>query len=309
MKMIRLIGMDEKMIDFEYFQGTLIAMSYRMLGSFVEAEDIVQEVALEWMQADRQKIENPKAWLMRVCTNKTIDSLKRAYKKREVYTGTWLPEVLPDSLITWEEGPERKETLKTSFLILLENLSPSERAIFILKNVFEYNFKEIAEFVGLTESNCRKIFQRSKQKINPLTNLDHNYNEKAFELLSIFFQSACLGSQESIKNILDVNSEFWSDGGGKVSAVRSIINEPQKIARFFANIFKTLEDLRYDFVMVNFSPGLVLSTLQTNHLWKVETIFSFEIQNGKISRIFAQRNPDKLQFVEKILAERNFYSE
>lgn len=284
--------------QFDLYRGFLISVSYRMLGSFSEAEDIVQDVAIEWLRTDTEIIENPKAWLLRVTTNKALDALKRAYKSREVYTGTWLPEVLPDSLITWDDTVQHKESLHTSFLILLENLKPKERAVFILREVVEYSFKEIAEFVGITEANSRKIFERASQKISSKKETFDKYDHNSLDLIRTFFDASCKGDKNIIKELLAPDSEFWSDGGGKVSAVRVVIYEAQKIIRFFINIFSTNNEqsskFKYEATFVNHLPGLILSRLDEKGLWHIETIFSFELKNGIISKIYAQRDPDKL---------------
>jgi RNA polymerase sigma-70 factor (ECF subfamily) len=297
--------MKDKNAEFQKYYNLLISMSYRMMGSFVEAEDIVQEVAIEWMKTDVESISNEKAWLLRVCTNKAIDCLKKAYKKREVYTGTWLPEILPNSFIVWDNETENKESLNTSFLILLENLNPKERAVYILRSVFEYDFKKISEFTDLKDSNCRKIFERANDKIHDGNKTYDKNDENSLNILEKLFEAAKLGSEERIKELLSRNSEFWSDGGGKVSASRRILDTMQKIGRFLANIFKSLENdeftYQYEYMLVNYMPGVVLSKQDENGLWKIETIFSFELLDNKIERIYAQRNPDKLRIISNTL--------
>lgn len=294
--------MEDKNQEFQQYYNFLISLSYRYLGSFSEAEDVVQEVAIEWLKHQRDEINHPKAWLIRVCTNKSLDALKKAYKKREVYTGTWLPEILPDSFITWDNELETKESLKTSFLILLENLNPKERAIYVLRIVFEYNFKEIAEFVETSDANCRKIFQRAKSKIEDQKTHYDQSSDMAYENIRALFNFAKEGSSEKIMSLLSTDSEFWSDGGGKASAARQIFYNPNKIAHFFATIFHNLSKdgntYKFNFIAVNHQPGLVLSKINDQGLWSLETIFSFEFIDDKIARIYAQRNPDKLGFIQ-----------
>lgn len=291
--------------EFHRYYNFLISLSYRYLGSFSEAEEIVQEVAIEWLNSNQEEINNPKAWLIRVCTNKSLDALKKAYKKREVYTGTWIPEVLPDSLITWNDHLENQDSLKTSFLILLENLNPKERTVYVLRIVFDYSFKEISEFIELTESNCRKVYQRAKEKIDSKYVKFDSLPKNGYKNLEKLFEYAREGSSEKIANLLHSDSEFWSDGGGKVSATRQIFHDNKKIAHFFATIFHNLSndkyEYKYEFTKVNSQAGLILSRLDEKGLWKLETIFSFEFINGKIARIFAQRNPDKLMFLKRFI--------
>jgi len=294
--------MKEIKTDFEKYYGLLIAMTYRMIGSFIDAEDIVQEVAIEWINVNKNTIENPKAWLVRVCTNKCLDHLKKVYKKREVYTGTWLPEMLPESLLYWEDELDKKESLNVSFLLLLENLNPKERAVFILKHVFEYNFNEISSFTSLTIANCRKIFQRANEKILELENRNKKgITSKSLKNVEEFFRAACRGDNDRLNELLAKDSEFFSDGGGKVSAASKVITSNSKVSRFFSNIFKNLGHLKYEYMQVNGMPGVIVSKQEQNNLWKVETVFSFEMEKNEIVRIFAQRNPDKLAFVHSFL--------
>lgn len=296
---IRLRGMERKNnIDpFICNKALLISISYRMLGSFAEAEEIVQETALEWLGTGQDLIENPQSWLVRVVTNKSLDTLKRAYKRREVYTGTWLPEVLPDSLITWDYNIENKESLHTSFLILLENLNPKERAVFILRNVVEYSFKEIADFVGTSDSTARKIYERATKKVQERKEKFDTYDSSSLNVIRDFFEASCLGEEGSIRELLDEESQFWSDGGGIVSAIRVVICDMRKISRFFSNTFSRADDSvdrKVEFTFVNHLPGLIISKFNENNRWEIETLFSFELKNGVIARIYAQRNPEKI---------------
>jgi len=306
---IRLVYMENKSEIFESYRGPLLSLSYRMLGSLSEAEDVVQDVAISWLEQDASELRNPKSWLIRVCTNKAIDYLKKAYKKREVYSGTWLPDAIPDSLITWETDLERKESLSTSFLILLENLSPKERAVYILRKVFEYSSSETSCFLEISDSSCRKIHERACKKIDERENKYSKNHEKSFELLEEFFSLACSGSKEEITDILHSESEFWSDGGGKASAVSRILYEPVAISVFFANVFSKLpidsKEYKLEYVFVNSSPGIVLSKIDINLLWNIETIFTFEVKEDRIARIYAQRNPDKLSILNYHLKGQN----
>lgn len=296
--------MDKKTQIFQSHSALLISMIYRMTGSLTEAEDIVQETALEWHQHDLQKIQNPKAWLIKVCTNKALDHLKKAYKKREVYPGTWLPEIIPNSLAPWKDEVEKKESLHTSFLILLESLSPQERVVYILRQVFEYSFKEISEWTRLTDTHCRKIYERSKKRISSQKPAFDGHNAHSLRLLKDFFDYASQGNEKALQDLLHSQSEFWSDGGGKVSALPKIEKENEKISRFLARVFKNLsrtpENYKFDYLLINHLPGVIISRKEQSQLWALETLFSFEFTNNKVSRIYAQRNPEKLQFTGRL---------
>ena len=295
--------MKDKEDILEKYYRTLIALAYRMLGTFSEAEDIAQEVAIEWHRTDKKLINNPKSWLIKVCTNKSIDHLRKAYKKRELYTGNWLPEILPDSLMYWEtDFLDKKETMRTSFLLLLEKLTPNERAVYLLRIVFEYSFQEVSELTSLESANCRKIFQRASEKLNnDKLNKKKTVAQNDIGIIEKFFELACLGDKESLKNLLSQESVLKTDGGGKVSAARKDIFSSESVARFFATIFKSLNNIKYDFISVNGELGLIISRQLPTKLWTVETIFSFQVIDGLITNIYAQRNPDKLNFTQTFL--------
>src|SRR6185295_14870114 len=160
--------------DWKQYRPFLISFAFRMTGSLSEAEDLVQDTFLECARIPRSEIKNPKSWLTKICANKGIDHLKSAYKKRETYPGTWLPDVIPDSLQIWtslheSESPEENliasESITTSFLLLVERLTPEERAVYLLSEVFEYSFREISTFLEKSEDACRKTAQRARAAV------------------------------------------------------------------------------------------------------------------------------------------------
>lgn len=150
----------------------LISYAFRMTGSLMDAEDIVQDTVSECLKHDFGKIENHRAWMTRICSNKALDLLKSAYKNRTRYVGTWLPEFIPDALNfgrsyqNEESNSELSESLTISFLILLQTLGPIERAVFVLKEVFGYSFKEISKLLGKSEPACRKIAERARNSVS-----------------------------------------------------------------------------------------------------------------------------------------------
>jgi RNA polymerase sigma-70 factor (ECF subfamily) len=293
--------------DWKQYRPFLISFAYRMTGSLSEAEDLVQDTFLECARVPRSEIRNPKSWLTKICANKGIDQLKSAYKRRETYPGTWLPDVIPDSLQVWanlhgSESPEKSlitsESLTTSFLLLAERLTPEERAVYLLSEVFEYSYKEIATLLDKSEDACRKTAQRARAALQSGPKFAAN-SSGSVGLIARFFESAKNGDNASLSELLSDESEFWADGGGKVPAAKTILTERAAIAHFFAalgssNAF-TFGDFKLDFTQVSSRPGLIVSRKLPSGLWTFETIFSFEIRDGKIARIYAQRNPDKLR--------------
>ena len=293
--------------DWRQYRPFLISFAFRMTGSLSEAEDLVQDTFLECARVPRSEIKNPKSWLAKICANKGIDHLKSAYKKRETYPGPWLPDVIPDSLQIWSslrdsESPEKNliasESLTTSFLLLAERLTPEERAVYLLSEVFEYSFKEIATFLEKSEGACRKTAQRARAAVLSAPRFAP-YSPDSTNLIARFFECAKNGDKSSLVELLSDESEFWSDGGGKVPAAKAILTEQTKIAAFFAGLGSSNAfvsgDFKLDFTPVSSRPGLVISRRLPSGLWSFETIFSFEIQDKRIARIYAQRNPDKLK--------------
>jgi RNA polymerase sigma-70 factor (ECF subfamily) len=293
-------------LDWKQHRPFLIAFAYRMTGSLSEAEDLVQEVFLECAGVPRSEIHNARSWLTKICANKGIDYLKSAYKKRETYPGTWLPDVIPDSLQIWSnlngvESPENNliasESLTTSFLLLAERLTPEERAVYLLSEVFEYSFKEISAFLDKSEDACRKTAQRARAAVHAAPRFVSGTD--SINLIARFFDFAKNGDKSSLQELLSDESEFWSDGGGKVAAAKTVLTESEKIATFFAALGASKAfvpgDFKLEFTPVSSRPGLIISRKLPSGLWGFETIFSFEIRDNKIARIYAQRNPDKLK--------------
>lgn len=289
----------------------LISFAFRMTGSLSIAEDIVQDTYLSCLETDPLAIKNHKAWLTKVCSNKALDHLKLAYKKRETYTGLWLPDAVPESFQIWSSHIPADEvdnnlliteSLTTTFLLLAEKLSPVDRVTYLLSEVFEYSYKEISELLNKSEDSCRKSAQRAReamQKDQP----KYLSSIKSEKLISSFFEHAKKGNKEAMIQMLAPKSEFWSDGGGKVTAVAIVMKEPAKIAQFFTwlgstSIFRS-EDYKIEFLNVNARPGMVISKKLLTGLWSFESILTFEVEDNQIIRIYSQRNPEKLDALLK----------
>jgi len=293
--------------EWKQYRPFLISFAYRMTGSLSEAEDLVQDTFLECASVPRWEVRNPKSWLTKICANKGIDQLKSAYKRRETYPGTWLPDVIPDSLQVWTslhggESPEKtliaSESLTTSFLLLVERLTPEERAVYLLSEVFEYSYREISGLLEKSEDACRKTAQRARAAMQSAPKFAANSTDST-DLIARFFECTKNGDNSALVELLSDESEFWSDGGGKVPAAKTILTEKAKIANFFATLGTSKAfvsgDFKVDFTEVSSRPGLVISRRLPTGLWTFETILVFEIRDGKIARIYAQRNPDKLK--------------
>lgn len=309
----------EKYAVFSQHKGKMMALSYRMLGSVSEAEDLLQETFIEWNAVESKDILSPQQWLMKVCSRKCLDFLSKAYRKREQYIGPWLPEPLPVGSSLWSEGSlearadpsailEEQESVSTAFLLMLEKTNPMERAVFILHDILGYSYREVSQLTGKTEVNCRKIGARARAFINEHKPRFTNDNAQAFTLLEKFFDAAKQGDEEVLEKMLAKDSEFWSDGGGKVVAVGEVIREPNRIALLFS-MFMSQEAVagrryRTEFSTINHKPGFIISVLDDARMWKLETVFSFEICGERIARIFSIRNPDKLKMYENRIDEK-----
>lgn len=297
---------------FIQYRPYLISFAFRMTGSLSESEDIVQDTFVQCAQTNPKEVINHKSWLTKICSNKSLDYMKLAYKKREVYQGTWLPDAVPDSLQYWgnlleDVSPDKKllhsESLSTSFLLMLQKLSPEERVIYLLNEVFEYSFFEIAEFMNKSVDACKKTCQRARKAFTNEKRFNA-YTENDESVVARFFELAKAGDKEGLFEMLAKDSEFWADGGGKVSvASKSVMRDLNFIAKFIsavwsAPVFNT-ENIRNELKIVNEKPGLVVSRRGEDGEWVFETIMTLEIENGKVSRIYTQRNPDKLRALLK----------
>ena len=276
----------------------LVSFAYRMTGSLAEAEELVQETFISCAEVDPNEIINHKSFLTKVCSNKSLDHLKSAYKRRETYVGTWLPDAIPDSLHKFENNLELNESLKTTFLLLIEKLSPEERAVYILNEVFDYSFSEIAEFLNKSIEALRKIAQRARAALASEKIKYDSSSIEAQNLIVDFFEIVKRQDKTSLMKLLADDSEFWSDGGGKVTAVKVVMRDVEQIIRFFTSdvisgIYNS-EKLKIESGPVNSLPGLMISRQLENGSWTFDTIMSFEVKDGKIAKIYSQRNPDKL---------------
>lgn len=290
------------------YRPYLVSFAFRMTGSLAESEEIVQETFIECVEIDPQSIGNHKAWLTKVCSNKSIDHLRSAYKRRESYIGTWLPDAVPDGLKYWENLEESaplekslilSESLTTTFLLMVESLTPEQRVVYILNEVFDYSFNEISEFLNKSVAALRKIAQRAREAISLQKIQYDSINPESQNLIVQFFEIVKNQDKNALMALLSEDSEFWSDGGGKISAIRVVVREREQIVRFFSSdmirdIYNA-DYLKIETGFVNKLPGMMISKKDEQGNWIFDTIMSFETKNGKITRVYSQRNPDKLQ--------------
>jgi RNA polymerase sigma-70 factor (ECF subfamily) len=263
-----------------------------MLGTVADAEDMVQDTFLALQKIKIQQIRNLKAYLCKMITHRCLDELKSAKKKREIYTGPWLPEPI---LIEEEQDTPLKtlihrESLSIAFLTLLEKLTPQERAVFILREVLEFQYSEIAEMLGKTETNCRQILSRAKGKIaagKPEPAIDYAEQQK---LLNDFIQAVTTENKERLLTLLETDIILYSDGGGKVPAALHPIAGAERVIPYLLGLIKKVPaGFRYQLANINGRPGVILWVGQ-----QVDSILSFKTNGSKMAAFYLIRNPDKL---------------
>lgn len=284
---------------YETYRPLLTNLAYQMLGSMSDAEDIVQDVFIDYCQLDRNAIENEKAFLARMATNRCLNLLKSARRRREAYVGNWLPEPVVtfggnapgDPLAYWE----RNESVTYAMLVVLERLSGIERAVFLLREAFAFDYNEISEIVGKSEANCRKIISRAKEKLASADQVPAFRNERADELARAFIVAAETGDTKTLIGLLAEDAVMISDGGGKVRAAIFPIAGRERVVAFYEGLSRKPYAVRgYIPAKVSGQSGLVL--LQEGQATRVMT-FQWDSSGERIERIYLIMNPDKLTFV------------
>lgn len=277
---------------FQESRAFLLALSYRILGSIHDAEDVVQDICIKWLQEPKSNITNPQAWLTSICTRQCIDLLRSAHKSRTEYIGTWLPE--PYDLME-DITTESDYTLSMAFLLLLEKLSVKERAAYLLHDIFEMDYYEIATIIQEKTSHCRKLVSRARQNIHkeskksmPLTP-----TKQQIKLLNAFKEAIHSHNLEQLTDLLTQDIVFATDGGGKVSAIRKPMLGQAKILRFFERLlFTAWNEFSWKMCYLNGNIGFKL--YDQHQACIMVLTFGFG-QNQQISNIYVQRNPDKIQ--------------
>ncbi|MED2839619.1 sigma-70 family RNA polymerase sigma factor [Bacillus wiedmannii] len=276
---------------YETYQSLLFSLAYRILGSVMDAEDIVHDVfiSLNNME-DVQSIENMRAYLCKMVTNRSIDKLRSAAHKRNVYVGMWLPEPFVEEVDDPSESFVMKESISTAYLLLLQQLSEVERVVFILREVFSYEYEEIASIVDKSSANCRKIFQRARKSILDKPKHSTLSTKKMAAYVEKFVSSLQCGDAQGILEVLKTDAILKADGGGKATTAIHPIYSADRIIRLFFGIGKKFpEEYNVDYKMVNGAPGVIV---KVNN--KVTYVLSFTFENEKISNIYMMVNPEKL---------------
>ncbi|MBA2676371.1 RNA polymerase sigma-70 factor [Ramlibacter sp.] len=275
---------------FAALRPRLFGIAYRMLGLRADAEDVLQDAWLRWNAADRAAVQSPEAWLVTVTTRLAIDRLRAAKAEREAYTGIWLPEPLVADERTPESAAELASDLSVAFLHMLERLAPEERAAFLLRQVFDYDYGEIAAMLDKGEAAVRQAVHRAGERVRLERPRFSVPAETHRRLLEKFVAAARSGQRPAIRALLDENALALGDGGGKAAAVRHALAGGDRIANlYWAHALRLGERLQYRIASINGEPGL-LRYLDG----QLESAQAFVSDGERIVAIYAVRNPDKL---------------
>lgn len=282
---------------FEAARPRLLRLAYRMLGERMGAEDVVQEAWLRWQDADHGAIREPDAWLTTAATRLALDALRRARARRETYVGPWLPEpILESEAMTAPDNPaanlELAGDLSIALLHVLERLSPEERAAFILREAFDYDYAAIAETLGKNETACRKLVSRAKAHVKeerPRFAVDRGAHSA---LIGAFASAVATNDAAALANLLTDDAIVYSDGGGRVLAAINPVHGRDRVTRLLLGLARKLpyaHRARIVAAEVNGEPGCLLYDAE-----RLDTVVALSLREGRIARIFMVRNPEKL---------------
>jgi RNA polymerase sigma-70 factor, ECF subfamily len=292
-----------RLATFDQYRSLLFSIAYRMLGSLADAEDMLQETFIRWQQSYEEKVSSPRAFLVTIISRLCINQLQSARVQREEYVGQWLPEPIVTDLASDSFGIIRvDESLSMAFLVLLERLTPVERAVFLLREVFEYEYAEVASILGQNEANCRQILRRARQHVSAMRPRFVASEHKQSDLFERFLSAVRTGEMEGLVALLAEDVELHSDGGGKAIAVPNVVQGAPNVARGILGSLKKLvpENLVRRLALVNGEPGLV------NYLdGKPHSVLTIHIAADRIQTIYIVTNPEKLSNVPDLPGDLN----
>ncbi|WP_026701752.1 RNA polymerase sigma factor SigJ [Salibacterium aidingense] len=282
---------------YDQYKALLFTLAYQLTGSASDAEDVVQDVFLKVYHVPPERLDKPKAYLCKMVTNRCIDLQKSAQKRMEVYVGPWLPEPIRTQETDTQETVVQRELLSYAMLVLLERLTPAERAVFVLREALAFGYSEIAELLDRRETNCRKLISRARSKMELSENETVAAEEVEWEWVSRFLTSLEHGNVDDVLSLLTKDVVLVSDGGGKVIAAARPIQTREHVAQFITGALKGLqpfyqEKLHLEPAPLNGETGIVLRSGDET----AAAIF-IQFRRGKFARIYVVRNPDKLTWV------------
>lgn len=286
--------------EFEALRGRLFGLAYRLLGSAAEAEDVVQDAYLRWHGADRGSIAAPAPWLAKVVTNLARNRLTSARAHRERYAGPWLPEpvLTADGTLGPLESAQQRESVSLGLLVLLERLTPSERAVFVLREAFGYGYRDIAAILAESEPNCRQLYHRARQRIGDERPRFRPAPAHVQQLVERFLAAARNGDVRALERLLAADVTSWADGGGQVTAARRPVRGAGRVARYLAGAITKFgtgfEALRAE---VNGEPAVL--GVRGDELLGMLVL---ELSGDQVTAVRLIANPAKLVFASRQVA-------
>jgi RNA polymerase sigma-70 factor (ECF subfamily) len=290
-----------RLAEFDQYRSLLFSVAYRMLGSVADAEDMLQETFIRWQQAPEYEVRSPRAFLVTIISRLCINHLQSARVQREEYVGQWLPEPIvtgpgsdPLQLIRVDES------ISMAFLVMLERLTPVERAVFLLREVFEYGYTEIAAVLNQTEANCRQIFSRARQHVTAMRPRFQASQQHRDDLVERFLKATTTGDMDALLHLLSADVVLHSDGGGKAPAVPNSIHGADKVARgALGGLAKLLpNNLVHRLAHINGDPGVVSYLNGTPY-----SVLTLQTGEGLIQAIYIVTNPEKLAHIPPLHAD------
>jgi RNA polymerase sigma-70 factor (TIGR02957 family) len=273
----------------------LFTIAYEMLGSATDAEDVLQESYLRWSAVDPAAVEHPRAYLVRVVTRQGLNHLRAVRARREEYVGPWLPELIRTAPEVSEDAI-LAESVSMAMLLVLETLNPTERAVFVLHDVFGYTHGEIAASIGRTEVTVRQIAHRARRHVHARRRRFEPDSDATRQIVQRFLLAAATGEVQALMDLLAPDVVVISDGGGKAVAARRPITGRDDVARFVLGVSRTgtatthVEHLAYN--------GMPAARCLTGG--ELDWLLAFEIHNGRITGLYGIRNPDKLRRADEV---------
>lgn len=273
---------------FDKLRPLLFSIAYRMIGTRADTEDAIQETYMRWQEADHSSIQSPKAFLTTVISRICLDQLKSSRRKRELYVGSWLPEPMIGPIT---EPVELMESLEFAFLHLLESLNPSERVAFLMHDVFDASYEEVADVLETSGANARQLASRARERLRARRPKVKVKREKHKQLLWAFVKACAEGDASALFGLLKQDAVLYSDGGGKVQAAINPIYGADRIARFILGLHKKdLGELRRFAVDVNGAPGIAATRDGAPYM-----IQAVEVEGDRIRTLYYVMNPEKIQ--------------
>jgi RNA polymerase sigma-70 factor (ECF subfamily) len=283
----------DRLTAFGQYRGLLFSIAYRMVGSVADAEDILQDAFIRWQQASDDNVRSPKAFLITIVSRLCINHLQSARVRHEEYVGEWLPEPLAtDPGSDPSKVLRADESVSMAFLVMLERLSPVERAVFLLREIFDHKYSEVAAALGLNEANCRQILRRARQHVRAVRPRFRASAREHDELLERFRQAAGSGDTNGLLALLASDVVIHSDGGGKATAVPNVIHGAERVVRAIVRGLRKLvpPNLVQRIVQINGASGVVSYYPDG----RPHSVLTMDATAGRIRAIYIVTNPEKL---------------